>query len=125
MFEAVFVASYAHVSIRPSDERWVYVENDREAADLFILNHVNKNDIVVTQDIGLAATLLPKEVYVLSPRGTVYKESQMKTALDMRFLSAKARRRGEYSKGPKPFSKEDRQRFIKLLTAFLSNYVKK
>lgn len=113
------------MSNHTAEERWVYVENEKEAADLFILNHVNKRDIVVTQDIGLASTLLPKEVFVLSPRGSIYNEEDIVTALDMRYLSAKARRQGNFGKGPKPFSKEDRQRFINQLTLLLSNYVRK
>ncbi|MGJ7921402.1 YaiI/YqxD family protein [Neobacillus sp. LXY-4] len=125
LFEVIFVASYSHVSNHTAEERWVYVENEKEAADLFILNHVNKRDIVVTQDIGLASTLLPKEVFVLSPRGSIYNEEDIVTALDMRYLSAKARRQGNFGKGPKPFSKEDRQRFINQLTLLLSNYVRK
>lgn len=124
MFEVIFVASYAHVSNHSSDERWIYVDNVKEAADLFILNHVNRKDIVVTQDIGLASTLLLKEVFVLSPRGDLYQEKEMETALDLRFLSAKARRKGEYGKGPKPFSKEDRIKFIDQLTMVLSNFEK-
>ncbi len=117
----MFVASYAHMSIHPPEERWIYVDNEKEAADLYIQNHISKWDIVVTQDIGLASTLLLKEVSVLSPKGMVYKEEDMETALQMRFLSAKARRRGQYGKGPKPFSKDDRQRFIHQLTELLSD----
>jgi uncharacterized protein YaiI (UPF0178 family) len=86
------------------------------------MNHVKKKDIVVTQDIGLASTLLLKGVYVLSPRGVLFEEKDMETALDLRFLSAKARRRGDYGKGPKSFSKEDRQRFVNRLTRLLSNF---
>lgn len=105
-----------------STERWVYVDSEKEAADLFIMNHVKKKDIVVTQDIGLASTLLPKEVYVLSPRGMLFEEKDMNTALDLRFLSAKARRRGEYGKGPKSFSQADRERFVTQFTRILSKF---
>lgn len=85
---------------------------------------MNRRDIVVTQDIGLASTLLLKEVFVLSPRGDLYKEKEMETALDLRFLSAKARRKGDYGKGPKPFSKEDRMKFIDSMSMILSNIVR-
>lgn len=124
MIEVVFVASYAHMSTHPPDERWVYVDNEKEAADLYIQNHVRTGDIVVTQDIGLASMLLPKNVNVLSPKGILYKEEDMDTALDMRFLSAKARRQGNYGKGPKPFSNADRLKFINTLTALLSKFEK-
>ncbi|MBM7651668.1 uncharacterized protein YaiI (UPF0178 family) [Neobacillus cucumis] len=86
------------------------------------MNHAGKGDIVVTQDIGLASTLLPKDVYVISPRGVVFEESSIQTALDLRFLNAKARRRGEYGKGPKPYQSEDRARFVMELTKILSKF---
>jgi uncharacterized protein YaiI (UPF0178 family) len=86
------------------------------------MNHVKAGDIVVTQDIGLASTLLLKEVHVMSPKGIIFEENEIHTALDMRYLSAKARRRGIYGKGPKPFSQDDRIRFIKQLTKILSNF---
>lgn len=77
------------------------------------MNHVNAFDIAVTQDIGLASTLLSKKVLCLDPRGSVYEEKDIEAALHMRYLSAKARRQGKYGKGPKPFTSEDRIRFIK------------
>ncbi|WP_338030780.1 DUF188 domain-containing protein [Cytobacillus citreus] len=52
------------------------------------MNHASPSDIVVTQGIGLASTLLLKGVYVLSPRGILYEEKEIHTALDMRYLSA-------------------------------------
>ncbi len=68
LLEVIFVTSYAHVSVYSADECWIYVEEEEEAADLYILNHVNKGDLVVTQNFGLAATFLPKVISVLSPK---------------------------------------------------------
>jgi len=67
-----FVASYNHVTNDTLGGTWHYVDSDKEAADLFIMNHVDAGDIAVTQDIGLASTLLSKRVTVLSPRGSLY-----------------------------------------------------
>ncbi|MGG4504527.1 YaiI/YqxD family protein [Heyndrickxia sporothermodurans] len=120
----LFIASYAHKSNK-HDERWIYVDPDKESADLYIMNHVKKNDIVITQDIGLASLVLPKRVFALSPRGKEYKEEAIQTALDFRYLAAKARRRGKYEKGPKPFTEHDRQSFINKLEEILSNIVVK
>jgi uncharacterized protein len=85
-------------------------ESTEEVVGLYIMNHVKAGDLVITQDIGLASTLLPKDVYVLSPRGIPFEEKSINSALDMRYL-AKARRNGVYGKGPKPFTNEDRIRF--------------
>ncbi|CEG27896.1 YaiI/YqxD family protein [Bacillus sp. B-jedd] len=115
---AIFVASYAHTVTNPlyADWDWRYVDSSREAADLYIMNHTMKGDIVVTQDIGLASTLLPKGVYVLSPKGILFEDKDIQTALDIRFLNAKARARGIYGKGPSPFSEVERKRFVRVLS---------
>ncbi len=118
----MFVASYNHVKSGASDQNWVYVDTSKEAADIYIMNHCLKGDIVVTQDIGLASTLLPRAVYALSPRGTLFDEKEIITALEVRYLKAKARKRGIYGKGPKPFREEDRQKFKKELTKILSKF---
>ncbi|WP_019154544.1 YaiI/YqxD family protein [Robertmurraya massiliosenegalensis] len=115
-----FVASYNHVTNDTLGGTWHYVDSDKEAADLFIMNHVDAGDIAVTQDIGLASTLLSKRVTVLSPRGSLYEEKDIDSALHMRYLSAKARRQGKYGKGPKPFTIEDRIHFRKNFTNLLS-----
>jgi len=118
--EVLFIASYAHMTREETEMKWKYVDSTKEAVDLFIMNAVKKQDIVITQDIGLASTLLLKNVHVLSPRGKIMEESEIATALDMRYLSAKARRRGIYGKGPKPFTEADRKNFQKNLIKVLS-----
>lgn len=40
-----------------------------EEIDLYIINHCKRGDIVITQDHGLAALLLPKGIKATSPRG--------------------------------------------------------
>ncbi|WP_312093217.1 YaiI/YqxD family protein [Niallia sp.] len=119
-YELLFVASYAHMKRDNDEQQWKYVDSDKEAVDLFIMNATKKQDIVVTQDIGLASTLLLKQVSVLSPRGVIYEEESINTALDMRYLSAKARRKGVYGKGPKPYTEEDRQKFRRNFKRILS-----
>ncbi len=118
--EVVFVASYDHVKNDSLGGTWHYVDIGKESADLFIMNYVKSGDIVVTQDTGLASTLLLKNVKVLHPRGNLYEEKDIQSALHMRYLAAKARRRGHYGKGPKPYSKEDIVRFKNFFIKLLS-----
>lgn len=110
--DVYFVASYSHVVKKEMPGTWVYVDEGKESADLYILNHARKNDVVVTQDLGLASMLVSRNVYVLSPRGKQYEESEMELSLHMRFLSAKERRQGNHSKGPKAFSLQNRENFV-------------
>ncbi|MFJ5621417.1 YaiI/YqxD family protein [Peribacillus loiseleuriae] len=117
----VFVASYKNMMNDPEGE-WIYVDADKEAADLQIVNSVKKGDIVITADIGLAGTLLAKRVYVLSPRGKEYTEDKIMSLLDMRYQSAKLRRQGKHTKGPKSFTKEDRKAYVEKLMEILSNF---
>jgi uncharacterized protein len=106
--KVLFVASYNHMKLDSLEADWKYVDASKEAADLYIMNHSGPGDIVITQDIGLASTLLPKGVHVLSSRRSLYEENDIQTALDFRYLKAKARKQGVYGKGPKPYTTEDR-----------------
>lgn len=119
-----FVAAYNNMMNEP-EGKWVYVDADKEAADLYIANSVKKGDIVVTADIGLAGTLLIKSVYALSPRGKEYRDENISTLLDMRYQSAKLRRQGKHTKGPKAFTKQDSLNFTMSLTKILSNFAGK
>ncbi|RIW37573.1 YaiI/YqxD family protein [Bacillus salacetis] len=120
--KVVFIASNAHRKNNPDAGEWVYVDSSKEAADLYIMNHTKKGDVIVTQDIGLASVVLPKGVYAISPRGKEFREETISTALDFRYLSAKERRNGKYGKGPKPFTSEDRDRFVSVFNKILSNF---
>ena len=98
----------------------MFVDPGSDAADLYILNHIKPHNVLVTQDIGLASLVLPKGVYALSHMGKEYKEETIGTALDFRYLAAKERAKGNYGKGPKPFTSADRQRFSVSLCSLLS-----
>lgn len=102
--------------------KWKFVDSTKEAFDLYIMNHVKAGDKVINQDIGLASTLLPKGVFILSPKGISYEEKSIHTTLDMRYLSEKARRKGIYGKGLKPYTNEDRLSFMKELSNILSKF---
>lgn len=91
-----------------------------DSVDLFILNRIHTNNVLVTQDIGLASIALAKGVHVISPRGIIYKEESIQIALDFRYLSAKERRQGRYGKGPKPFTSVERNNFIQSFSGMLS-----
>jgi uncharacterized protein YaiI (UPF0178 family) len=121
-FCAIFVASYAHVSTKNIGGEWIYVDMEKEAVDLYIVNHASNGDIVVTQDIGLASLLLKRQVIVLSPRGKQYLEKDMDETLYIRYLSSKERRAGKYGKGPRAFAESDRHKFVKTLKKILSDY---
>lgn len=110
----VFVASYAHYSLE-NQSNWVYVDSEKEAADLYIANHVSKGDLVVTQDMGLASLLTNKGVYVITSRGKELQEEDMSKILHDRYVSYKQLYSGQRIKGPKAFTAEDRVNFCRVL----------
>ncbi|CAM4133134.1 hypothetical protein BAMA_22160 [Bacillus manliponensis] len=118
--EIFFIASYAHQS-RRQEGNWIYVDSEQDEVDFYIYKEAKKADLVITQDMGLAGLLVQKGVYVLTPRGTTVTEDRMDTILYNRYVSAKLRRQGTFTKGPKAFSKQDRQYFLSNLEKILSN----
>ncbi|RLL41986.1 YaiI/YqxD family protein [Oceanobacillus piezotolerans] len=112
----VLVTSFSHFSteIQPSGVEIIYVDTGTDAADYRIMKLAKKGDIIVTQDYGLASLGLPKGCIVLHHKGFAYTNENIDQLLQTRYLSAKARKSGKRTKGPKPFTEEDRGKFKKL-----------
>jgi uncharacterized protein len=87
------------------------VGNTSQEADLKILNITQKNDIIVTQDWGLAAMVLGKQARCLSPVGREYESENMDFLLEEREIKAKYRRSGGRTRGPKKRNEKDDRRF--------------
>lgn len=114
------VSSYAHELPELPGVTNVRVDNSSQAADLYIANRLASGDVLVTGDYGLATIGLAKRAYVLAPRGHPYTEENIDRMLEERHYSAKQRRAGGRTKGPKPFTLEDRDRFLHVLTKLLT-----
>lgn len=116
--QPVFVASYASFGF-DRESVWIFVDQEKEAADLYILNHAHPGDAAVTQDMGLASMLAGRGVSVLSDRGKEIAERNVPEILNRRYLSRKTLAAGGKIKGPKPFTDEDRKKFSVALTNLL------
>ncbi|NLT95277.1 MAG: hypothetical protein GXW85_07020, partial [Clostridia bacterium] len=81
---------------------------------------VQKGDIVITQDYGLAALTLEKGGKALHHNGKIYTGENIEHLLFKRHLAAKIRRSGGKVQGPKAFAKEDRENFRKALQKLVS-----
>jgi uncharacterized protein len=91
------------------------VDQGMDAADDWIVEHVEAGDIVITTDIPLAARCVGKGAYVLGPTGKPFTDDNMGPALATRNLLSELRELGEVAGGPPPFSKRDRSRFLEAL----------
>lgn len=86
-----------------------------DAADDWIVEHMEARDIVITADIPLAARCVAKGAYVLGPTGKPFSEDNIGSALATRNLLSELREWGEVTGGPPPFNKRDRSRFLQSL----------
>ena len=91
-----------------------------DVADQYIVLHARKGDIVVTQDIPLAAELVTKECLVLSPRGEKFSEEDVRQRLNMRDFMESLRSSGVTTGGPDVFSDKDRMAFANALDRALT-----
>lgn len=84
-----------------------------DAVDFALINLCRKNDIVVTQDYGVAAMALGKGAYAIHQSGKWYTDENIDQMLMERHLSKKARRASgkNHLKGPKKRTEEDDVRF--------------
>ena len=93
----------------------VVVGDQFDAADQWIVEHVSKDDLVVTADIPLAALCVRKGARVLAPSGQLFSDGNVGGALATRDLMKDLRAEGLVSGGPPPFSARDRSRFLERL----------
>lgn len=84
-----------------------------DAVDFALINLCRKNDIVVTQDYGVAAMALGKGAYAIHQSGKWYTDENIDQMLMERHLGKKARRASgkNHLKGPKKRTEEDDVRF--------------
>ena len=118
------VVMVANSPINIQQEDWletVVVSGRFDAADDWIVEHVQKNDIVVTGDIPLAARCLKKAARVLDYRGRILTENSIGNLLATRDLMARLRDIGVNTGGPKVFEKKDRSRFLQSLDTIIQS----
>jgi len=99
----------------------VVVDDGSDAADIWIADNVTAQDIVVTNDIPLAARAVEKGAAVLRPDGTPITAANIGGILATRDLMADMRAADPFYQGKgRPFSKADRGRFSQALDQWLS-----
>lgn len=93
----------------------VQVSGGPDAADFAVIERLTPGDVVVTQDIGLAAMALGRSAGALSPRGRIFHLATIDAELAVRHAQAKLRRQGGRHGGPPKFTDEDREHFVEQL----------
>jgi uncharacterized protein len=97
--------------------RNVLVGDAFDAADNWIVEHLQAGDIVITGDIQLADRCLKAGAQVLGHTGRPFTVNSIGAALAMRELSSQLRDMGEIKGGGPAFSQRDRSNFLNALEA--------
>ena len=112
------VTLVANSWMRVPNERWIALEvvgGEFDAADDWIVEHVQPDDIVITADIPLASRCLKEGARVIGSTGKPFTDNNIGDAVATRDLLSELRGAGEITGGPPPLEKRDRSRFLQQL----------
>ncbi len=112
------VTLVANSWMRVPNELWIVlevVEGGFDAADDWIVTHVQPHDIVVTADILLASRCLKEGARVIGTTGKPFTENNIGQVVATRNLLSELRGAGKITGGPPPLQKRDRSRFLQQL----------
>jgi len=98
----------------------VWVDGGADVADQYIAAHARAGDLVVTQDVPLAAQLVPNQVVVLDPRGEEHTAETIGERLSVRDFMERARMAGAVTGGPPPYDARAKQAFAAALDRVLT-----
>lgn len=122
---AVFVANQFQQLPKSLWLSFVKVDSGFDVADAYIIQHAHAKDLVITQDIPLAALLVEKGIWTINPRGEVYSEESVREKLSMRDFAESLRSAGQHTGGPPSFNAKDKQAFANSFDSLLTRLEKK
>lgn len=102
----------------------VWVDGGPDVADAHISSNAEPGDLVVTQDIPLAAALVPRGIAVLDPRGEEHTAESIGERLSVRDFMEQLRTAGVETGGPPPYDARARQTFAAALDRTLTRLLR-
>jgi len=102
----------------------VWVAGGPDVADQHIAAEAQAGDLVITQDIPLAALLVPNGVAVLDPRGDEHTAETIGERLSIRDFMEQARTAGVVTGGPPPYDARAKQAFAAALDRTLARLLR-
>ena len=104
--------------------KFIRVASGFDVADNEIVKILSVGDLVITRDIPLAAEAIEKGGTVLSPRGELYTENNIRARLSMRNFMETLRSSGVDTGGPPALNQSDRKEFANQLDRLLSKHAR-
>lgn len=119
----VIICDTAH-RIEHENAETIVVDKGADSVDFYLVNLIQKDDIAITQDYGLAAMCLSKQATVLNQDGREYTNENISGLLEFRAVSKRIRQSGRRVKGiPKRTGDQDKA-FEKALENMLNKFQK-
>jgi len=119
--EVILVANQPLSTPRIPTVRSIQVSQGFDVADDHIVTLVEKDDLVITADIPLAAEVIDKGGKALNPRGELYTAANIKARLNMRDFMDSMRNSGvQVGGGPPPLSQRDKMEFANAIDRYLA-----
>jgi len=89
----------------------ITVDKQADSVDFALMRLLTRDDIVVTQDFGLAAMVIGKGARAINQNGLIFTNDNIDRLLLERHIGQKIRRSGGRTKGPSKRTKDDDVRF--------------
>ena len=109
--ETILVANQAIAKPRSPLIKSIVVDKGPDVADQYIVDEMDPDDLVITQDIPLADLIVTKGGLAINPRGDLYTEDSIKERLSIRDFMTDLRDSGMQTGGPRSFSEQDKRKF--------------
>ncbi len=116
--DCIILCDTSHV-FRREGAKTITVSKDVDSVDFALVNMVQKGDVVITQDYGLAAMCLAREAIIVSQNGLIYNDKNINALLLSRHIAKKIRMSGGRLKGNKKRSSDQNSNFEKILRSIL------
>ncbi len=122
--ESIIFCDTAHY-FNEENVKVVVVSKGVDAVDFAILNDIQRGDIVITQDYGLASLVLSRNSYAINQSGMVYTDENIDGLLFSRYIFKKMRNSKVRLKGPKKKYKSQKVIFKQNLEKLILEKIKK
>ncbi len=102
----------------------IVADNSADAADNYIVENVSTNDMAITRDVPLAARLVEKSIIVITDRGKVYTEENIRESLSFRNFNLELIQNGIPEMKTNAYSKKDLNQFANVLDRELQKLIR-
>lgn len=121
----LIITSVDHYTVKeyPDFVQFIYVDKGADRADYQIVKEIQPGDFLITQDYGLASLVLPKKARVFHHSGQEYLAETIDQLLMQRYIGGQMRKAGKRTKGPKPFTANDREVFYETMAAIIEQTI--